>query len=528
MQKDVSPSETIKWDSFLPRIWRQGRNYSTLVGWLLYRAFRGRTRTLAIATVLSLLHLCSQAAAIYVVYWYGKQMESTGLVTVPFLNVDVNLKDQPEWLWAIVVVSTGCFVISAVLLYLSRRQLIDVVEKHFARSLEQLVLLTLHVPDPRAPIATHLFLDHGLGGLSTGCRRGTFTAVTFANAITAVIGGLGAAFFLFRIDLSLTLLIVISGLLAALFLYPLTLRGAKSAKDQEKAQAALRTEVRRLNEDPTVEQTATSLESADEVARTFMMRRRVLTELVFATEIGITILLGVVIYYMASQALAGREQWAIFIAYIGALRMTLYGGAQAVRAFASVSRYYPQIVRYYLFIKDMQKVGSRSLAELRRGEKVILGTLPNGEEVVAEVGDCLAMLAAGQISEPMFALVGAKAAHSGQPVAAAIVNPANVREGAAGLVLISFPKLDKDGAQIRALLKDALKDKVRFIVYHHTEKMGSFGEKHVLTVQDGELQRFALLGTEEGDAVLKEFSLKAALKREPKRGLADDEEEEDM
>ena len=38
-----------------------------------------------------------------------------------------------------------------------------------------------------------------------------------------------------------------------------------------------------------------------------MMRRRVLTELVFAMEIGVTILLGVVIYYMASQALAGRE-----------------------------------------------------------------------------------------------------------------------------------------------------------------------------------------------------------------------------
>ena len=59
------------------------------------------------------------------------------------------------------------------------------------------------------------------------------------------------------------------------------------------------------------------------------MRRRVLTELVFAIEIGITVILGLVIYYMASQALAGRRAWAIFIAYIGALRMTLNGGSQA-------------------------------------------------------------------------------------------------------------------------------------------------------------------------------------------------------
>ena len=90
MQKDVSASGTIKADTFFPRIWRQGRNYSTIVGWLLYRAFTGRHWQLAIAVVLSLLHLSTQVAAIYVVYWYGKQMEQTGLVTVPFLDINVN------------------------------------------------------------------------------------------------------------------------------------------------------------------------------------------------------------------------------------------------------------------------------------------------------------------------------------------------------------------------------------------------------------------------------------------------------
>src|SRR6185295_15653016 len=303
MQKDVSGSGTIKPDRFFPRIWRQGRNYSTIVGWLLRRAFTGRHWQLAIAVVLSLLHLSSQAAAIYVVYWYGKQMEQTGLVTVPFIDLHVNLKDDPQWLWAIVAAAIALFVISAVLLYMSRKVILDMVEKFFARSSEQLVLLTLRVPDPRVPIASHIIMDHGLGGLTAGCRRGALIAISFANAITAVVGGVGAAFFLFRIDLPLTLVIIGSALLAALFLYPLTLRAVQSAKDREKAQAAMRAETRKLNEDPTVEQTATSLETVDEFARAFMMRRRVLTELVFATEIGITILLGVVIYYMASQAL---------------------------------------------------------------------------------------------------------------------------------------------------------------------------------------------------------------------------------
>ena len=64
--------------AFLPRVWRQGRNYFSLVGWLLYTAFKGRTWKLAIAVALSLLHLATQGAAIYVVYWYGRQMEKNG------------------------------------------------------------------------------------------------------------------------------------------------------------------------------------------------------------------------------------------------------------------------------------------------------------------------------------------------------------------------------------------------------------------------------------------------------------------
>ena len=43
----------------------------------------------------------------------------------------------------------------------------------------------------------------------------------------------------------------------------------------------------------------------------------------------------------------------------------------------------------------------------------------------------------------------------------------------------------------------------------------------------GELWRFAVLGTEEGDAVLKEYALKAA-KKATKAGLAEEDEEDDM
>ena len=133
--------------SFLPRVWRQGRNYFSLVWWLLHTAFKGRTWKLAVAVGLSLSGLASQGAAIYAVYWYGRQMEKGGAFTVPLVHLDINLKEQPEWLWAIVIFSTGLFILSAALLYLSRRQVLNIVQEHYAATLEQLALLTNRLPN---------------------------------------------------------------------------------------------------------------------------------------------------------------------------------------------------------------------------------------------------------------------------------------------------------------------------------------------------------------------------------------------
>ena len=91
MQKNVSAGETIGSDAFLTRIVRQGRNYATFssAGCSTARltAARGSSSS---STTLSLLHLSSQGAAIYVIYWYGRQMEKAGLITVPLLHIQLN------------------------------------------------------------------------------------------------------------------------------------------------------------------------------------------------------------------------------------------------------------------------------------------------------------------------------------------------------------------------------------------------------------------------------------------------------
>ena len=178
----------------------------------------------------------------------------------------------------------------------------------------------------------------------------------------------------------------------------------------------------------------------------------------------------------------------------------------------------------------MQKIDATDFARVPHGEKLILGILTNGQDVIAEAGDCLAVLTVETIHEVEFAFINARTPHSTAPI---------------GTVWLSRPglgKISNDFAYglrqawrrgrrtFRALREGIFKDKVVLIVYRDTDTVGLFGESRVLVLNEGEMQRYALLGTEDADAVLKEFALKAAAKRRSKRGLLDtddDEEEED-
>lgn len=264
------------------------------------------------------------------------------------------------------------------------------------------------------------------------------------------------------------------------------------------------------------------------LAQAFLMRRRVLTEFVYAIEVGITVILGLVIYYTASKALAGKEQWAIFIAYIGALRMALQGGAHAVQALASVSRYYPQIVRYVLFIKDIQKIHATEFAKVTAGDKVILGTLANGQDVSAEAGGCMALLSLDYMSEIEFSLINARLPHSTEPISIQVVERSKAAGCKATLALLVYDKptqYELEGIQV--LREGILKDKVALIVYREAHNIGLFGEKEVLVVFEGEMLRHVALGTEDFAAAVKEYSLKAATKRRMRNILDSDDEDED-
>jgi hypothetical protein len=520
MQKNATADEVLGSAALPTRMFRQGRNYSTLVGWLLYTVFQGRGKTLLSAILLNLVHLAAQAAAIFVIYWYAKQMGGSGVAAIPFLQLQLNLKSELHWLWAVVILSTACFVISASLLFLSRKLVYDIAEKYYAKRLESLVLIARRMPDPRASLASRLLIDFGINGLATGCRRGALIASAMTNALAALVGAAGAMVFLIRIDTSLTLLILLSAVAAALLLYPLTLRAVKSTKAQEKAQRAFRIESREMLENRTCEPPKTGMATAAAVAHTSLLRRRVLTELVFAIEIGVTVILGVVIYYMAGQAFAGKEDWATFIAYIGALRIALTGAAAAIQAVANISRFYPRIVRYYLFVRDVEKSENVRLAKIERGDKVVLGTLSDGRGVTVKAGERIALFTTSRVNDVLFALISARPAVNSLPMATAVVDSDGISSDA-GIALVDFHHLGGDPARLDALM-ESLHNKVVLLSYSRPDKIGGCGEVALLTIAGHELHRYVAIGTPEAEAAMGEIE-----RATTRGGLPIDEDEEE-
>ena len=324
-----------------------------------------------------------------------------------YLGLSLDARTDLRLLWAIVILAAVCFMASATFHFLSRLLILNLVEQRYAFSLEQLVQQAGRMPDPRARIASRIFMNFGLSKIIGGCRFGYVTSVTFCNAISGVLGGVGAVLFLFYIDTPLTLLILLTAAFGALFLYPLTLRAVGFAKAREKTQGAVREEMRRASSGPSAE-TSDAGEAFGDVARAQFGVWRVNFEIIYAIEIGKTLILAAVIYYMANEMMAGRQNWAILIAYMGALRLVLVACTQVIRAYASVSRFYPQISRYYLFTKDVETIDTVPFVRVSAGDKLLLGALNNGNDVIAAVGERLALATTDSVREIKFALLHAR------------------------------------------------------------------------------------------------------------------------
>jgi hypothetical protein len=494
----------------------QAKNYTSLAIWLLLDCISGRKKKLAAAFALNLAYLGSQGIGLGAVYWYARTMQSDGHASIPWIAQYITVSDQ-TLLWLVVVLAAVAFIASALLLYLSRNLILSMVQEHYAKSLEKLVFMTIKLPDARAPLASRIMQNRGLAKLAGGCRRAAVFAGIFCNAAFGMIGGLGAAAFLFWTDPLLTGLVLVALLLAALILYPLTLRASQLVRIREQAERSFREELATLGRD---RGPGLALKSPFEVSSAFIARRRIRTELNFRSEIGIALILAAVVAYMANQSLAGRVDWAFFIVYIGALRIVLVALSQGIRAFAGMSRFYPYLASYYWLQEELEGLEDRSFEPSKNGDQIALGTLRTGEKIMAIVGECWAV-AAIDAKDLQYALLMARRAGSDLPLKSELIAPGDTLDDDTTLAILDLNRWPA-GVDVHAVV-GALKNQVTFIV--GGELMGSLGEKYLLTVLKGEFWRCAPIGSPETQLALEEFAHRAS--KIKKKVLAGDEDEEE-
>ena len=397
---------------------RRGGNYAATIRWLLNRTFRGHTSKLGAVFVLSLFYLAGQAAAIFALYWYAQQMQTDAIVSLQSLGIEWRAREEPVLLWIIVTVSAVCFIASASFLFASRTLVMKLVENDLARGLTQLIGFARRLPDPCAPLASQLIGDHGLKGPTAGCRFGAFTAVNFCNALPPAVGAIGAVAVLLWVDAALTTLILVAVVLWSTLLYPLTLRAVWFANQRRRARVRFAAEAGELL-GPRSSAPAAVLESATRLAEASLGKRRVSNEMTFLVQIGATIIVVLSVFYLAHDLMTRGGNWPIFVAYVGGLRMALTGGFQVVRTFAGVSRFYPHVAAFVQFMRSAQRIDEDSLGHVQAGDALVLGTLQDGTDVRARIGDRIAVASASEPALLRLALVHARAARSGQPLATA-------------------------------------------------------------------------------------------------------------
>ncbi len=519
------PNPTAKPMSFLAEIGRQARNYSRVTLWLVYDAFRGHVWRLAAALGFNVLYLAGQIGAIGIIYGYARLMRRDVPLNVPWFGVAID-PSQPQVLWGVVGLSALLFLASGVFLYLSRRLIFKIAEENLASNLKAVVVLDGRLPDPRAPMASRMLVQQGFNKILAGSRHAALMAVISFNALAGAVGAIAALAFLFGMTPILTLLILAGVALSAVFLYPIVRRGVRFAIRREKMHIAFQKELRELQQSGQSVERGPHIETPEAFAAAFMGRRRTLAELTLVMGIAVTIILAVMVYYMANQALSGTASWAIFIAYIGALRLVLSGSTQMIRAFAGVSRFYPQLVPFHALMRDSAKLDWLPLANVHRGDPVFLGFQANGQTITVKGGDRIAVASVDSRHAVQLAMAEAKLTRSGEPVGTTIIRSGKCVNGDAGIAVIE-PDQWGNGSGGALSPDGPLRDKVALFLHLSPETVGSCGETSLLTVDEGEIKRFLPLNTRESDLALETFAQKA-IAHKAVASFDEDDDDEDI
>ena len=488
---------------------RGGANYMTNLVWLLMRSIEERKLTVAGVFALGQLSVGAQAAALGALYWYAAQAQSDAVVSLGPFGVELRAREDLWLLGAVVAGSAVCFLGSALFLYLSQRTVIGIGEEDLARRLTEVIRIARRLPDPRAPDASRIVLKSGLTKVNLGCRVAASSTVALLSAVTPLVGGVVAAAVLLVIDPVLTSMLGIAAALWCTLLYPSMKRQVKIPDRMVRGKLAFTKESRALLQSPLEAGVPETLSSAVTLAEVMIGRRRIANDIKVLLQTGVAVIGTLAALYLAYRIIDGNGDWPIFIVYLGGLRIAVNGCFAVPRTFGTVSQRYSRLVVFIQFIQSGRRIDEEQLGHAGRGGSVALGALPDGTSVGVRGGDRIALAAVAGPQLVQAAFVQARASATGRPLASAWVQPADSSACAGEDIPIRLVEAEQlfamEPTAAQAFL-DRFDDGVTAIVYRDEARVGKFGERHLLVVDDDTFQASVPLGTAESRMALASFA----------------------
>ena len=359
----------------------QGRKYLRIINWLLrdayFTQFWGKpARIFVFAT----LRLMCQFGAVTILYFYANALKSGK--NIYFLSFDLPVRESFLLLWTIIISSFLLFALASLFQFFSRVVSISLASEFEESSSRKAFSVVSRLPDPRVPEINKLHKKNTFKTIPGDARRAGMSVRSIGYAVPQVISGLVAGVSIVLIDPTLTL--ITGGLMMFVFIlqYPANIRGSKHSSAFEK-------NIRRASKGTLAIIKSFLLASQDKrkqavaidnlyerqgfkaAIQAFAGRIRVIEESTLLMQVGSAFVISGAVFYIGSRLLGGVANWGLLLAYIAALRIALTGVVQVGRTLTGVSRFYPQLVRYYTLLYA-QNLLNRSSPELMTGERLLI------------------------------------------------------------------------------------------------------------------------------------------------------------
>jgi ABC-type multidrug transport system fused ATPase/permease subunit len=338
------------------RLRRQGRDYRRNLVWLVGDSLRRQTGHWWRILLASGVTLAGNAAAVGIVYLYVHMLQHD--MSMSFAGITIQARDSLLLLGLVIAGLLTALLAFSISTYLSRSITLKLVRRYEEYVFKRVLHLYRLLPDPRAAVADEILRTSNIRQLAIAHARNCGWSLRFiANGIPAGLMFAGALATLLILDPVLTMVVLVLGIGAVAAQYPANLFAARASntvdENHPRVMAAFNQLVEQINCTPETGRP----EMPDELdarierfydeprARRYMDanedRYRAMELSGLTMQVGGALVLAAILLAIAESLLRQGGDWAVLVAYLGALRLLLSNATQLFRTVSVFSRFYP-------------------------------------------------------------------------------------------------------------------------------------------------------------------------------------------